>query len=94
MLQAIDGLSGKWKETQYFKEIEMRMAYGVPIKLVGLCKIPDIGKVRAEKLYSAGIRNAGDVAGNLETVSRVLNLGVDKCKKICEAAQLLNLIDQ
>ena len=91
VLQAIDGLSGKWKETEYFKEIEMRIAYGVPTKYVNLCKIPDIGRIRAEKLYSAGLTTVGDVANNLPRVISILNLSPEKCNKICEAAKLMEL---
>jgi replicative superfamily II helicase len=53
-----------------------------------LCEIPNIGKVRAEKLWEANIRTAEDVANNPDKVKKVLNLKDDKIKQICDDAKL------
>jgi replicative superfamily II helicase len=92
VLNTIDSLSGKWGIGKYIQALQMRIAYGVSAKLVPLCRIPDVGKVRAEKLYAAGIRTASDVASDPARVASVLNMSSERVAKICEGARNIALV--
>lgn len=93
VLQAMDKMTGKWNKSEYFNTLQLRVAYGVRKELVDLCKITDIGKVRAEKLWAAGIRNIKDVATNSTKVQQILNLKKDKIVEICDSAKSIVLKD-
>ena len=58
VIQSLDTFGGKWGKISWMKEIEGKIVYGVPVHLINLCSIPNIGKVRATKLYEAGIKDA------------------------------------
>jgi len=89
VLNAIDGMNCKWGKKEFFRILNLRIRYGVKAELVGLCEIPNIGKVRAEKLWAAKIRTKAEVAANLEKVQEVLKMNPDKIKQICEDAKKL-----
>ena len=57
ILSVIDSMSGKWNQESFFKDLQKRIAYGVPAHLVELCQLPNIGKVRAKKLFDMGFKN-------------------------------------
>jgi replicative superfamily II helicase len=78
ILSAIDTMGTKWGQTQFFKDLSLRIAYGVPPELVDLTKIKGIGKVKAGKLFNAGFKSPKDLT--VEGVTRAL-----KCsKKVAE----------
>jgi replicative superfamily II helicase len=87
VLSSIDSLSGKWHKGEFIKELQARITYGVGSKLIPLVGLPEIGKVRAEKLYAAGLRSPSDVAGNPGRVASVLNMSGEKLNKILAAAK-------
>ena len=87
VLNALDSMAAKWNKRNYFNIISLRIAYGVRAELVNLCKIPNIGKVRAEKLFSAGFRTPSDLVGRQEQVKKVLNMKDDKIIEIIEASK-------
>jgi helicase len=89
VLKAIDSMSCKWNEGNWFDDLQLRVSYGVKQEFVPLCRIPNIGKVRAEKLYFAGITTPQDVANSFEKVQKILNMNGDKVKAICEDAKKL-----
>lgn len=89
VLNSLDSMSAKWGKREWFKTLGMRIRYGVKGELVHLCGIPNIGKVRAEKLWDANIRNLSDVANNPDKVQKVLNLKEDRIKQICDDAKAL-----
>jgi replicative superfamily II helicase len=86
VLNALDTMAAKWNKKDFFNTLALRIAYGVRPELVQLCKIPNIGRVRAEKLYSAGFRKPSDLLSNQDQVKKVLNMKDDKIKEIIEAA--------
>lgn len=90
VLNALDSLSGKWGEKEWFRKLQLRMTYGVRSELVDFCRIPNIGKVRAEKLWKAGFRTLDQVAKNTEKVQQALGYKLDKAQAICEEAKNLN----
>lgn len=87
VLHALDQMNCKWGKKDWFNILNMRMTYGVKPHLIPLCTIPDIGKVRAERLWNAGVRSIGDVARNQSKVQSVLNMKKDSIDKICNAAK-------
>lgn len=91
VLQALDSMASKWGKRNWFSELQMRIQYGVKAELIPLCKIPDIGKVRAEKLWAAGFKSAGDVWRDPLKVQRILNMKKPSIDKICQNAKLSEL---
>jgi helicase len=87
VLNSLDTMAAKWNRKKYFDNVALRINYGVRSELVNLCKIPNIGRVRAEKLYSAGFRNPFDLVSNFEAVKKVLNMKDDKIIEIIESAK-------
>ena len=59
-LKLIDSQHGLWGRQEWFEVLRLRVQYGVPEELVGLCKIKGIGGVRAKKLADSGIKSLDD----------------------------------
>jgi replicative superfamily II helicase len=91
VLNAIDSMAAKWNKKEFFNNLAMRIRYGVKSELIDLCRVPNIGKVRAEKLYASGFRNYNDMLANPQKVKSVLNMKEDKIKEILNGAKLLSL---
>ena len=91
VLNALDGMSSKWKKGDFFKKLSLRVIYGVRAELVYLCQIPNIGRVRAEKLFNAGLRNADDVYKNPDVAKRVLNMKEETINKVLEDSRAVAL---
>ncbi len=90
VLQAIDSFKGKWGKRQWFYELQLRMNYGVKGPLLFLCQLPNIGKVRANKMYKAGIKSLQDVVDNPDIVRKSTGLKKDKIEELLlEAKKLL-----
>jgi replicative superfamily II helicase len=89
VLNALDSMAAKWNKRNYFHNVSLRISYGVKTELVNLCKIPNIGKVRAEKLYAAGFRNPSDLLSKQDLVKKVLNMKDDKIIEILESIKNL-----
>jgi len=87
VLNLLDSMAAKWNKSSFFRELSMRISYGVRPELVGLCRLPNIGRVRAEKLFSAGFKTPKDLLKNPLVVKKILNMNEDKVKEILEAAQ-------
>jgi predicted flap endonuclease-1-like 5' DNA nuclease len=58
------------------------------VHLISLCRIDNIGKVRANKLYDVGIKTAKDIANtDPEKLGKIINMKGDSVKKIIQQAQ-------
>lgn len=90
VLSAVDTMNTKWSRTDWFRKLQSRVRYGVGIDLVDLVQIPNIGKVRAEKLWSAGLKTLDTVADNPGKVQRILNMKEESVLKICNNARDLS----
>lgn len=90
VLNGLDSMAAKWGQRQFFCTLGMRITYGVGPELIDLCRIPDIGKVRAERLYAAGFRTPADVASRPDHVKKILNMKDAKIEEIVKAASLLS----
>ena len=44
-----------------YKDLELRLKYGINKELIPLVRLKNIGRVRARKLYNLGIKNIGDI---------------------------------
>lgn len=88
VLRALDGMTGKWGRYTWMDTLEMRAAYGVKKEAAHLCRIPNIGKVKAERLWRAGIKTYQDILDNPGRVQTVL--GTKKIKEICEEVRKLS----
>lgn len=92
VLQALDSLAGNWGKLGYFKNLEGRILNGVPSHLVSLCQIPNIGKVRANKLFNAGIKTAEDLSDIApETLKKLLNMKKEAIEAIIQNARSATL---
>ena len=91
VLAALDSMTGKWGKKEWLRTLQLRMAYGVRKELVDFCRIPDIGKVRAEKLWRAGFRDLQDVGQDVGKVQSALGYKKDKAEEICAEARKLGL---
>lgn len=87
VLNALDSMSAKWDRKRWFKRLQLRLRYGVKGDMVYLCEIPNIGKVRAEKLWAANLCTIADIANNPDKVHQVLKLKPDRIKQICDDAK-------
>lgn len=92
VLQSLESHSGGLAKAGYFKNLEGRIVNGVPSHLVDLCQVPNIGKVRARKLYEHGIKTTDDIC-NLtpEKLKKLLNMKQDKIDEIVINARKLSM---
>lgn len=82
VLNSLDSMGCKWNKKDFFKNLSLRIMYGVRPELVEFCKLPNIGRVRAEKLYAAGFRKPLDLKENIQRVVSVLNMKDEKISEI------------
>lgn len=87
VLSALDSIGCKWDRKEFFESLESRVTYGVEAHLMPFVKLPEIGKVRAERLWSVGIRTLADIVSDPDRVRMVLNMKAEKVKEIVTAAQ-------
>ena len=88
VLIALDSMSGTWGKINWLKTLEARITYGVPVHLLDLCKIENIGRVRANKLFDAGIKSAKDIAKlDSAKLGKIINMKPDAAQKIIDQAQ-------
>jgi helicase len=84
VLNALDSWLKKWNRTDFFNTLAKRMKHGVPAKLVDLVEIKNIGKKRAEKLYTAGFKNKDAILANLEKAAKIASVNPKVLKLNCE----------
>jgi hypothetical protein len=87
VLNMLDSMAAKWNKRDFFSNLSLRIAYGVRPELIDLCKVPNVGKVRAERLYAAGIRKPADMLKNPHAVKKILNMKDDKIMEILKGAK-------
>lgn len=92
VLMAIDSMSGKWNQKEFFKNLQTRIAYGVKKELVELCSLPDVGRVRAERLFENDIKSVWDVASTpADSLARLMKISLDQAEKIRQEAKANSL---
>jgi replicative superfamily II helicase len=92
VLYALDAMAAKWGKADFLKTLRMRITYGVKPELVGLCGIPNIGKVRAERLYQHHIKTLDDfLRADKTMLSALLKMGDDMFEKTHSLATQMKL---
>lgn len=92
VLQALDSFTGNWQMDGYFRTLEGRIVNGVPSHLVDLCRLPNIGRVRATKLYDAGYKSVEAIADmDIEKFKKITNMKQDASEAIMKDAQRISL---
>ena len=89
VLKSIDSMSAKWDQKEWLGNLQTRVVYGVDDYLVGLCNLPHIGKVRANKLWDSNIRSYRDIVNKSSLVSKILKLDDNKTKEVIHKAKSL-----
>ena len=92
VLLALDNMSGKWGRFSWFRDLQARIQHGVKAHLVPLVGLPDIGKVRAAKLYEAGLKTLEQIAERPDLVKKALGWKDAKVKEVVEAAKAQLLV--
>ena len=59
-LKMVDALYGRWNREDLWEQLKLQIKYSVKEHLLELVQLPQIGKVRAERLYKAGIKTKQD----------------------------------
>jgi len=90
VLNNLDSMAAKWNKRKFFNEVSLRVSYGVKKELIGFCKLPDVGKVRAQRLYAAGFRSSKDLVGKFDDVKKALNMKDEKISQIIQSAEKLS----
>jgi helicase len=92
VISALDSMAGKWGKQKFLRVLQTRLTYGVKSELVELCGIPQVGKVRAEKLEKYGVKNLDDLLAANETVlAGILKMGKDKFEEMMEGARQMKI---
>lgn len=93
VLQALDSYGGNWQQQGFFKTLEGRIVNGVPAHLVDLCRLANVGKARASKLYAAGFKTAESIADmDLDNFKKIVNMKSDAAKDIMDSAKKFSLL--
>lgn len=91
ILQALDSFGGRGEKNSFYKNLEGRIVSGVPAHLVELCRVPNIGKVRANRLFAKGIKTIDDLAGmSLENFKSVANIKGEMAEQILKDARKIS----
>lgn len=92
VLQSLDGLAGHWEMVNWIKMLESRITNGVPSHLINLCRLPNIAKVRATKLYDAGFKTVEEIAdADVEKLKKLLGMKQEAVEQIMKDAQIIAL---
>ncbi len=89
VLNAIDSMVGKWGKKEFFRELHLRIVYGVGRDLLGIIKLKGIGAVKAQKLYDVGLTSYGKIAASPNKVMLALGCSPKVAEKIVVEAKEL-----
>jgi helicase len=87
VVEALDSMAGRWGKREWMNTLDLRLKYGVHWDLVPFCRLPEVGKVRAERLRDYGFKSYEDVINQPEKVQSVLNMNQTKVDAIIKAAR-------
>lgn len=88
VLYALNSFAKDYASKSWIQGLEGRVKHGVPLHLVPLCKIPNVGKSRATKLYENGIKNSTDLINcDRNTLKGILNLKLDLIDRMIQDAK-------
>jgi helicase len=87
VLNALDSMACNWNKKGWFYNLGIRVSYGVTNELTFLCRLPEVGKVRSEKLWKAGYKTYEDIINGAGSIGKILNLKQDKVDLIVADAR-------
>lgn len=92
VLTAIDGMAAKWDRHGWFKNLGLRLRYGVGADLVELCQIPNVAQARAKKLKASKIKTLSDFVNyDAKTLSGIMKCSLKLAEEALAGAKMLNL---
>ena len=92
VINSLDTMSSNWNKSSFFKNLGLRVRYGVEADLVELCQIPNVGAVRARKLRDHKIKTLADfVKCDAKTLSNIMRCNETLVKDCLEAAKTMEL---
>lgn len=94
VLQAVDEMASKWDRFDWFRQLKLRVQYGVKGDLVELCQLPHVGAVRAQRLVSGNIKTLSQVAANPAKVQNITKLCQDKVDEIVAEARRIKIAEE
>lgn len=87
VLYSLNTFGKNFASKGWIKNIEDRITYGVPQHLIPLCKLPNIGRTRASKLYEAGIKDEKSfISCDKNKLKTILNLKISTIEEIIKEA--------
>lgn len=89
VLLLIDQMASKWNKKHWLHDLKSRVKYGVPGHLAPFCGLPDIGAVRAKRLYDAGLKSLKDVAANPDAVAIALKFRRERAEELSRLASTM-----
>jgi replicative superfamily II helicase len=91
VLNALDQMGQRWNRREWFRRLQLRVTYGVKGDMVYLCQLPNVGKVRATKLWQSGIKTLAEVANTSPArLKSILGLKPDGLAQIIETAKTMS----
>ncbi len=94
VVNATDGMSGKWGQADYFRRLRLRLMYGADADLVDLVQISKIGGARAKKLQKVGITSVDGVLSlNAAQLAKVMGVTPKVAEEALASARQIKLQD-
>jgi helicase len=81
-LQELALLLGYKELLKHIRKLRVRLEYGVKEELIPLVRLKQVGRIRARKLFNAGIKSLGDLRkASLERISAIVGPNIAKIIK-------------
>ena len=94
VIGAIDKMSCNWDRDAWFKTFKMRIQYGVEADMVDICRIPNVGGVRATRLKASKIKSLDDFINyDVATLAKIMKVSAKVAGEALEGAKLIQLKD-
>jgi len=89
VLCALDQMTGKWHQREYFRRLYLRLLYGVEEEMVDIVRLKNIGKIKGKRLWDANLRSLDKISGNVLGIIKALNCSKLIAEGISENAKEL-----
>ncbi len=94
VLNSLDSMSCKWERSNWFRNLGLRLRYGVGADLVELCQIPSVGAVRAKRLKDSRIKSLSDFVNyDVATLSKIMKCSTKLAQQALDGAKAIELKD-
>jgi helicase len=90
VLSTLNTMGGKWEKAEWIKRLNLRITHGVGEELLDLVVLKGIGRVKAKRLWAAGLKTLKEVSENSTKVITALNCSKEKAHEICQEAKDLS----